>query len=80
MVLNCTRGGSGWILGKTSPQKSVEAVAQVAQGGDGVTALGGVQGTCGCGTEGRGLEQSQAWTDGWADDPDGPSNTDDLIL
>lgn len=45
-----------------------------------VTIPGGVEEKDGCGTEGRGLEQSQAWTDGWADDPDGPSNTDDLIL
>jgi len=52
MVLSCARGGSGWILEKTS--KSGEAVAQSAQGGSGFTVSGGAQETCRCGTEGHG--------------------------
>ena len=36
-------------------RNSDEAVAQAAQGGGGVTIHGGVQETCRCGTEGRGL-------------------------
>ena len=35
-------------------RKSREAVAQAAQGVGGVTIPGGVQGSCGCGTEGSG--------------------------
>jgi len=33
MVLSCTRGSSGWILGKTA--QSGAALAEVAQGGVG---------------------------------------------
>ena len=40
-------------------------MTQAAQGGDGVTVTGGVQEKGGCGTEGHGLEQPQAWVDGW---------------
>jgi len=40
-------------------------VAQAAQGGGGVIVPGSVQEPCGCGTEGRALEQSQAWPDCW---------------
>jgi len=35
-------------------RKSREAAAQAAQGVGGVTIPGGVQGSCGCGTEGSG--------------------------
>jgi len=35
-------------------QRILEALAQAAQGGGGVTIPGVVQETCGCGTEGRG--------------------------
>ena len=52
-ALSCRRGGSGWILGKIS-SLSVEALAQAAQGGGGVTIPGGVQEMWRCGTEGRG--------------------------
>ena len=66
MASSCTRGGSGWALGKKQIlSRSGEAVAQVAQGGGGVTVPGGVQEPCGCGTEGQGLEQSQSWPDCW---------------
>ena len=41
--------------------KSSEAVAQAAQGGGGVTILGGVPEMCGHGTEGHG---QWAWCDG----------------
>ena len=51
MASSCSRGGSSWMLGKTSPQKSGAAGAQAAQGGDGVTIPGGIQEPCGCGTE-----------------------------
>ena len=51
MASSCSRGGSGWLLGKISLRKSSEAVAQAAQGGGGVTVSGGVEGMCGCGTE-----------------------------
>jgi len=45
-------------------RKSGEVLAQAAQGAGGVTIPGGVQEPCECGTEGCGLEQSQAWADG----------------
>jgi len=55
MALVCARGGSSWLLGKKIILiKSGEAVAQAAQGGDGVTVPGDVQELCGCGTEGHG--------------------------
>jgi len=53
--LNCTRSGSGCILGKFLLRKSAEALKQTTQGGDGVTIPGGVQETCTCGTEGYSL-------------------------
>jgi len=40
-------------------------VAQAAQGGGGVSVLGGVQGPCGCGTEGRGPGVWGGGADGW---------------
>ena len=58
-------GGSGWILGKNSSQKSDEILEQAAQGGDGVTIPGHFQGKGRCGTEGCGLEWSHTWLDGW---------------
>ena len=33
MASSCTKGGSGWILGEISSQKSGEALAWAAQGG-----------------------------------------------
>jgi len=65
MVLTCTRGGSGWIFGKSLLRKSSAAVAQAAQGGGAVTAPGGVQEPCGCGAEGRCQWARGAWVDGW---------------
>ena len=59
MASSCAQGGTGWMLGKVSG----DALAQAAQGGDGVTIPGGVQELCGCGTEGR---AQWAWW-GWAD-------------
>ena len=46
-------------------RKSGEAVAQVAQGGGGVTVSGGVPEPCGCGTEGRGQWARWGWVGGW---------------
>jgi len=37
MALSCSRGGSGWILGKIYSQKECWILAQSAQGGGGVT-------------------------------------------
>ena len=54
MASSCARGGLGWILGKNILKKSGEALAQAAQGGDGVTIPGGVQEKGRCGTEGCG--------------------------
>ena len=53
MASSCTRGGSGWILGKFL-LRSGATVAQAAQGGGGGTVPGGVQEPCRCSTEGRG--------------------------
>lgn len=49
------RGGSGWMLGKVSSQKSGEVctVSQAAWGGGGVTIPVRFQGEDRCGTEGR---------------------------
>ena len=52
--LNCPKGGSGQISGRISSQSN-EALAQAAQGSDGVTVPGGVQEKHRCGTEGPGL-------------------------
>jgi len=40
---SCARGSSDRMLGKIFLTRSVEAVAQAAQGGGGVTVPGGVQ-------------------------------------
>lgn len=37
MVLSCSRGGLGWILGKILLRKNGEALTQAAQGDAGVT-------------------------------------------
>ena len=55
MASSCTRGDSGWTLGNTSFPKECQALEWAAQGGDGVTNPGGVQGTFRCYVEGRGL-------------------------
>ena len=52
--LNCPKGGSGQISGRISSQSN-EALAQAAQGSDGVTVPGGVHEKHRCGTEGPGL-------------------------
>ena len=57
MASSCARRDSGWIVEKFL-FRSGEAVAQAAWGGDGVTITGGVQETCGCGTEGHGYGHS----------------------
>ena len=65
MALNCARGDSVWLLGKTS-QKERCCSGTAAQGGGVVTVPGGVQGTWRCGTEGCG---QWAWLGmgwGWA--------------
>ena len=54
MASGCTRGGSGWMLGKISLPKEWWCSGTAAQGGGGVTVPGGVQEPCWCGTEGRG--------------------------
>ena len=43
MTLSCTRGGSGWILGKKILRKSGKTLEHAAQGGGGVTVPGGVK-------------------------------------
>ena len=43
MASSCTRGGSGWTLGKISSSKSGEILEQAAQGGGGVAIPGGIQ-------------------------------------
>ena len=40
MASSCTRGGSGWRLGKVYSQKEWSALKQAAQGGGGVTVPG----------------------------------------
>ena len=53
--LPCTaEGGSGWIVRKSFPGESGEAVAQAAQRSGGITAPGGAQELCRCGTVGHG--------------------------
>ena len=54
MVLSCTTGGSGWILGRISSQKEWCCIGTAAQGGGAVTVPGGVQELWRCGTEGCG--------------------------
>ena len=54
MALSCSRGGSGWILGKFIFRKSDKALEQASQGSGGVTIPGGVQEVPRCATEGRG--------------------------
>ena len=49
MASICTRGGSGWILGKTSSLKEWWCIGTECPGSSGVTIPGGVQETCGCG-------------------------------
>lgn len=43
-----------YMLGRISAQKQLAAVEQAAQGGGGITILGGVQGTWRCGSKGHG--------------------------
>lgn len=50
MTINCTRGGSGWILRKFL-QESGEALEQAAQGSVGITIPRDVQEMRSCGTE-----------------------------
>jgi len=52
MASSCSRGGSGWILGKASPK---EALAQSAQEDAGDTIPGGDQEPWKYGTEDHGL-------------------------
>ena len=51
MALNCTRGGSGWILGTISYHEEQCCSGTAAHGGGGVTVPGGVPEPWGCGTE-----------------------------
>ena len=55
MASSCTRGGSGWMLGKISSPKSDAVLEQAAQGGGRVTIPGGFQEKDRCGTEWCGL-------------------------
>ena len=43
MSSSCTRGGSGWTLGKISSSKSGEILEQAAQGGGRIAVPGGIQ-------------------------------------
>ena len=61
LLLSCTGGGSGWVLGKIL-LRSGAALAQAAQGGGGITVPQGVPEPCGFGTEGCG---QWAWAGGW---------------
>jgi len=61
---SCVRGGSGWILGKTSPKEW--SVAQVVQGNGRVTVPGGVPELWRCGTEGHG-QWATLVVGGWLD-------------
>jgi len=61
MALSCTRGGSGWILGKPSSQKECGALAQAAQGGGGSSVPGSVKKKFGCCTKGHGLVGKCWW-------------------
>jgi len=64
MASSCAKGGSGWILRKLF-RKSSEAVAQAAQGGEGITVPGDVQEPCGRGTEGCGQWAWWGWVGSW---------------
>ena len=56
MASSCARADSGWMLGNDSSlRESGQALEWAAQVGGGVIIPGGVQGTFGCCTEGRGL-------------------------
>ena len=60
------RGALGTSVGYFSQLYAPgEVLEQAAQGGGGVTILGGVHEKCSCGTEEHGLQYSQAWLDGW---------------
>ena len=54
VALNCTGGGSSWMLRIFLLIKSDESLERAAQGGGGVTIPGGVQGMCRCVTERHG--------------------------
>ena len=55
MVLSCTRGGWGWILGKISSQNEWYFIGTAALGNGGITTPGAFQGKGRRGTEGHGL-------------------------
>ena len=55
MASSCTRGDSGWMLGKIYSLKECEALEQAAQGGGGITSPEGVQEMFRCCTNGHGL-------------------------
>lgn len=61
MASSCTRGGSGWMLGKISFPKSGEVLEWAVQGSGEVTIPGGVQEMFrGC-TKGHGLMGRYWW-------------------
>jgi len=55
MTSNCTRGDSGWILGKTFSPKEWSCTEMGCPRSGGVTVPGDVQDTFRCCTEGHGL-------------------------
>ena len=60
MSSSCTRGGSGWILGKIL-QKSGQVLERAAQGGGGSSVPGSVKKKFGCCTKGHGLVGKCWW-------------------
>ena len=67
MASSCTKGGSGWMLGKTG-----NALEQATQGGSKLTIPGGVREQGGCGTEGQGQWSWWGWVGIGLDDLVGP--------
>ena len=61
MASGCARGGSGRILGITSWKEWLGTGRVAAQGSDGVTIPGGVQGPWRCGTGGHGQWARWGW-------------------
>ena len=54
VALSCSRGGSGWILGKMHSQKEGWTLTLSAQGGGGVTVPESIQEEGRCATKGHG--------------------------
>jgi len=66
----CTWGGSGWALGRISPQKEWWCPGTGCPGRWGSHRLSSVQETWRCGTEGHSSGGRWGWADGWAGWPE----------